>query len=128
MKIPRLLTSALLTTVLASSAGCTTLRAIEDSPTDLRQRINSGELLKAGDRIMVITTDQREHRFTIKAVGAGRIDGPSESIPVEQISTLQKRQFSRGKTIALVGGLVGGVALGLLVYGLSVYAGAFALR
>jgi hypothetical protein len=128
MKIPRLFTSTLLTAVLASSAGCTTLSAIEDSPADLRQRINSGELLKAGDRVRVFTTDQREHRFTVKSVGAGRIEGSSESIPVEQISGLQRRQFSRGKTIALVGGLVGGVALGLLVYGLAEYAGALALR
>ena len=81
-----------------------------------------------GDRVRVITTDQREYRFAIKSVAGGRIDGPSQSIPVEQISALQKRQFSRGKTIALVGGVIGGVALGLLVYGLAVYAGAFALR
>ncbi len=67
-------------------------------------------------------------RFTIKTIGAGRIEGPSESIPVEQICALEKRQFSRGKTIALVGGLVGGAALGLLVYGLAEYAGALALR
>jgi hypothetical protein len=128
MKIPGLFAAALLTTALLSCAGCTTLRPIEGSPIVLRERINSGEFLKAGDRILLVTTDQREHRFTVKSVGAGRIDGPSESIPVEQISAVQKRQFSRGKTIALVGGLMGGVALGLLVYGLAEYAGAFALQ
>jgi hypothetical protein len=128
MKIPGLFAAALLTTALLSCAGCTTLRPIEGSPIVLRERINSGELLKAGDRILLVTTDQREHRFTVKSVGAGHIDGPSDSIPVEQISAVQKRQFSRGKTIALVGGLMGGVALGLLVYGLAEYAGAFALQ
>jgi len=49
-------------------------------------------------------------------------------IPVEQITALKKRQFSRGKTIALVGGLLGGAALGLFIYGLAEYAGVFALR
>jgi hypothetical protein len=118
----------LLLTVLIICAGCTTLRPIEGSPTELAQRLNSGELLKTGDRVLIITTDQKQHRFTVKSVGAGLIQGPSESIPVEQISSLEKRQFSRGKTIALVGGIVGGAAFGLIVYGLAEYAGAFALR
>ena len=124
----QMIRGALLTTVLVSCAGCTTLRPIEGNPVELRQRISSGGLLKTGDRILVVTTDQKEHRFTVRSVGAGLIDGPSESIPVEQISALEKRQFSRGKSIALVGGLLGGAALGLIVYGLAEYAGAFALR
>jgi hypothetical protein len=118
----------LLLAVLIICAGCTTLRPIEGSPTELAQRLNSGELLKTGDRVLIITTDQKQHRFTVKSVGADLIEGLSESIPVEQISSLEKRQFSRGKTIALVGGIVGGAALGLIVYGLAEYAGAFALR
>jgi hypothetical protein len=71
---------------------------------------------------------QTTHRFTVKSAGAGRIDGASESIRLEQISALKKRQFSRGKTIALVGGLLGGASLGLFIYGFAEYAGAFALR
>jgi hypothetical protein len=122
MKILSLLTAASLI------AGCTSMQPIDGSPADLHQRINSGELLKTGDRVRVVTTDQMTHRFTVKSVGADRIEGPSESIPVEQISGLEIRQFSRGKTIALVGGLLGGAALGLIVYGLAEYAGAFALR
>jgi hypothetical protein len=118
----------LLLTVLLICTGCTTLRPIDGSPADLRQRLSAGELLKPGDRVLVITTDQKEHRFTVKSIGADVIEAPSESIPIEQIYFLQKRQFSRGKTIALVGGLVGGAALALLVYGLAEYAGAFALR
>jgi hypothetical protein len=127
MKFPSLLIAASLIAG-CSGAGCTTLRPIEGSPADLRERINSGELLKPGDRVLVVTTDQKTHRFTVKSVGADRIDGPSESIPVEQISAVEKREFSRGKSIALVGGLLGGAALGLIAYGLAEYAGAFALR
>jgi hypothetical protein len=122
MKILSLLTAALLI------AGCTSMQPIEGSPADLRQRIYSSELLKTGDRVRVVTTDQKSHRFTVKSVGADRVDAPSESIPIEQISAVEKRQFSRGKTIALVGSLLGGAALGLIVYGLAEYAGAFALR
>jgi uncharacterized lipoprotein YajG len=122
VKILTLLTAALLI------AGCTSLQPIDGSPAELRLQINSGELLKTGDRVLIVTTDQKTHRFTVKSVGSGRIDGASESIHVEQIAALEKRQFSRGKTIALVGGLLGGAALGLIVYGLAEYAGAFALR
>jgi hypothetical protein len=122
MKIPGLLTAALLI------AGCTSMQPIDGSPADLRLHINSGELLKTGDRVLIVTTDRKTHRFTVKSAGAGRIDGASDSIPLEQISDLKKSQFSRGKTIALVGGLLGGAALGLFIYGLAEYAGAFALR
>jgi hypothetical protein len=122
MKIPSLLTVALLI------AGCTSMQPIDGSPADLRLRINSGELLKTGDRVLIVTTDGTTHRFTVKSAGAGRIDGASESIRLEQISALKKRQFSRGKTIALVGGLLGGASLGLFIYGFAEYAGAFALR
>jgi hypothetical protein len=122
MKIP------VLRTAVSLIGGCTSMQPIDGSPADLRQRINSGELLKTGDRVIIVTTDQNTHRFTVKSVGADRIDGPSESIPVEQISGLEKRQFRRGKTIALVGGLLGGAVLGLLIYGFAEYAGAFALR
>jgi hypothetical protein len=122
MKGLGLLTAALL------MAGCTSMQPIEGSPADLRQSINSGGLIKTGDRVMIVTWDQKQHRFTVKSVGAGLVAGPSESIPVEQIAAVEKRQFSRGKTIALVGGLVGGAAVGLIVYGLAEYAGAFALR
>jgi hypothetical protein len=114
--------------LLVICAGCTTLRPIEANPADLRQRINSGELLKPGDRVVLVTTDQKKHRFTVKSVGAGLIDGPSGAIPVEEISSVEKRQFSRGKTIALVGGLVGGAAVALLVYGFAEYAELVALR
>jgi hypothetical protein len=45
----------------------------EGDPADLRQRINSGELLKPGDRVLIVTTDQKTHRFTVKSVGFGRL-------------------------------------------------------
>jgi hypothetical protein len=114
--------------LLLVCSGCTTLRPIEGSPADLRQRVNSGELLKTDDRVLIVTVDQKEHRFTVESVGAGLVVGRSELIAVEDIFTMEKRQFSRGKTIALVGGLVGGAAVGLIVYGLAELAGVAALR
>ena len=97
-----------------SCTGCTTLRPIEGTATELQQRINSGELLKPGDRVVVVTTDNHTHRFAVTAIGAGLIDGKSDSVPVDQIASLERRQFSRARTVALVCGVVLVVAGGIV--------------
>lgn len=117
MKIPSPRTAALLSAALLS-AGCTTLRPIEGSPAELRQRINSGALLKPGDRVVIVASDGTVHRFAIKSVDAGIIQGRSESVPIEQVTRLRQRQFSRSKTAALVIG----IGLACSVIGLAAYA------
>jgi hypothetical protein len=98
-----------------SLAGCTTLRPIEGTSTELQQRISAGELLKAGDRVSIVTTDAKTHRFSVTGISAGLIEGKADSVPVDQVASLEKRQFSRAKTLALVAGVVlvvaGGVAI-----------------
>jgi hypothetical protein len=112
MKIPALLIAASL------MSGCTTLQPIDGSPTDLRQRINSGDLLKPGDRVVIVASDGRAHRFAIKSIDKGLIQGRSDSVPIEQVVSLRERQFSRGKTAALVIG----IGLACSVIGLAAYA------
>jgi len=109
-----------------SCTGCTTLRPIEGTATELQQRINSGELLKPGDRVVVVTTDKHTHRFAVTAIGAGLIEGKADSIPVDQIASLERRQFNRARTVALVCGVVLVVAGGI-VYIAAHAAPAFAL-
>jgi hypothetical protein len=104
--------------VIIICTGCTTLRPIEGSPAELRQRINSADLLKPGDRVRIVASDGSAHRFAIKSIEAGVIRGRSESVPVEQVVTLQRRQFSRVKTAALVIG----IGLACTVIGLAAYA------
>jgi hypothetical protein len=104
--------------VIIICTGCTTLRPIEGSPVELRQRINSGGLLKPGDRVVIVASDGRAHRFLIKSIDAGLIRGRSESVPIEQVVSLQQRQFSRAKTAALVIG----IGLACSVIGLAAYA------
>jgi hypothetical protein len=99
---------------IISCAGCTTLRPIEGTSTELQQRIDSGELLKAGDRVVIVTTDNKTHRFAVTGIAAGLIEGKADSVPVDQVVSLERRQFSRAKTLALVCGvvlMVGGVAV-----------------
>jgi hypothetical protein len=75
--------------------GCTTFRPIDGSPTELQQLINSGELLTPGDRVRIVTADEKTHRFAITKVEAGLIVGSNESVPVDQVICVEKRQFQK---------------------------------
>ena len=106
--------------LLTCHAGCTTLRPIAGDPSDLRQRLASGELLQQGDRVLIVTTDGGSHEFKVASLGAHTIDGKLESIRIDQVASIQKRQVNVGKTVLLVGlTLVGVAAADALVVGLS---------
>lgn len=100
-----------------SLAGCTTLRPIDGTSGELQQRINSAQLLKAGDRVSIVTVDSKNHAFKVTEIASGVIKGRANDIPVDQVASVGKREFSTGKTLALValsllavGGLVAIVA------------------
>ena len=69
--------------------GCTILRPIDGSPSDLQRFINASELIKPGDRVRIVTADDKAHRFAITKVEAGLIVGPNESVPVNQVISLE---------------------------------------
>jgi hypothetical protein len=69
--------------------GCTTMRPIDGSPTELQRFINAGELLKQGDRVRIVTVDEKAHRIAITKVEAGLIVGANESVPVDQVRSLE---------------------------------------
>lgn len=106
-------------------AGCTTLQPIEGTADELQGRISSGGLLEVGDRVSIVTSDDRTHEFRIRALGEGVIQGTSDSVPLDRVVTLQKREFSRAKTCLLLGGIVLGV--GLVLYAAAQATPAFAL-
>lgn len=89
-----------------SFAGCTTLRPIEGIPPELQQRITSDGLLKTGDRVLIVTTDNKSHKFNVTGIRSGLIEGKATSIPVDQVVSVQKREFSTGKTVVLIAGIV----------------------
>lgn len=90
---------------IISCTGCTALRPIEGSSTELQQRIISGQLLKAGDRVEIVTTDHRTHWLAVTRIEAGFIEGKAESIQVDQVVAVKRRQFSRVRTLALISGV-----------------------
>ena len=81
--------------LIIALTGCTTMQAIDGSPTELQHFINSGELLKPGDRVRIVTAEQKTHRFAITKVEAGLIVGSNESVPVDQVMCVEKRQFQK---------------------------------
>jgi hypothetical protein len=105
--------------------GCTSLRPVEGTANELQGRINSGGLLVRGDRISVVTTDAKTHKFRVHVISEGVIEGRTDRVPVDQIVSLQRREFSRTKTWLLIGC---GVALtGFIIYAAANAAPAFAL-
>jgi hypothetical protein len=109
---------------LISLAACTTLRPIEGSPNDLQSRIGSGGLLEAGDRVSIVTADAKTHKLRVRRISAGIIEGRKDRVPIDQIVSLQKRQFSRAKTWLLVG--TGVAFTGLIIYGIANATASFA--
>ena len=111
---------------IISFAGCTTLRPIEGTPAELQQRLNSGDLLKSGDRVSIVTADHKTHVFKVTAVSTGFIEGRMQSVPVDQVVSVQKRQFSSTKTWILAGACV--LAIGSIAYAAAHAAPAFTLQ
>jgi hypothetical protein len=83
--------------------GCTTLQPVTGNPASVQQRIASGALLKRGDHVVVLTKDGRTHDFNVTSISASTIEGRHESISIDQIALIQKRQLSVEKTAMAVG-------------------------
>jgi hypothetical protein len=110
---------------IISCTGCTVLRPIEGTSNELQQRLISGQLLKPGDRVEIVTTNQKAHRFTVTRIDAGLIEGKTESIQTDQVVSVERRQFSRLRTLALICGVVvvaGGVVAIVAAHTVPVFA------
>jgi hypothetical protein len=110
----------LLLAALISFAGCTTLRPIEGTPSELQRRIGSAGLLTKGDRVSIVTADAKTHKFRVRGMNEGILQGGKDRVPVGQIVSVQRREFSRAKTLLLVG-------CGVAVTSLIIYAAAHAV-
>jgi len=86
--------------------GCTSMKTLEMSATDLQAQIRAGQLIKVGQRVEFVTTDGKEHRFTVTGIDQQVVDGHKESLQIDDIVGLRTREVSAGKTSLLVGGVV----------------------
>jgi hypothetical protein len=90
--------------VIVCMFGCTTLQPIAGNSPNLQQRIASGELLIVGDRVAILTHDGTTHKFEVTSLTADTVSGPHESIPINQVVSVQRREADAGKTALAVAG------------------------
>jgi hypothetical protein len=113
----------MLTLVLVSLFGCTTLRTIPPGQFDAAHPAESGELLKVGDRVVLHTTDGQTHPMQVKAIHDGVIEGDGAVVRIDDVAFAQKRELSVGKTVLFAGVVIGVVALGYLISWFATYGG-----
>lgn len=94
---------AFLTIIAFTITGCTTLKPIQMSPQALQRSILSGYLVKPGDRVQITTIDGKQNEFKVISIADGTIRGKDVEIPIKDISQLDIRTFSIGKTSGLAG-------------------------
>ena len=87
---------------------CTSLQPIESTGGN-GSRISYEEVLNSGDDVRIHTVDGEMYEFRVTAVDSGQIEGGEISISTDEISSVEVRVFSKGRTAALV--LSGIVAL-----------------
>jgi hypothetical protein len=121
--------AAILFMLVVLSAACTYLKPISADAETLQQQIRSGEAVRQGDHVRVVTQDGVSRRLTVASVeddmlkgylepkaqpSAGsepydeippeQLQGPLVDIPIGEIVLLEKETTSKGKTAAAVGG------------------------
>jgi len=97
--------------VIINLIGCTSLQTIEAPSDKLHEQIRRENLVKVGDKVRIITEDQKEHQFVVTAIYEDEIRGEDVTIPIDSIVTLETREFSTGKTVLLGVGITGAVLL-----------------
>jgi hypothetical protein len=97
---------ACLTVLAFILTGCTTLRTVDLTPPSLQERILESDLIKPGNRVRITTGDGKEYRFRVRSISGGNVMGKNVEIPIKDISRVEIRRFSAGKTIVLVGAII----------------------
>jgi hypothetical protein len=97
----------ILTATVLLVCACTTMRPIEAPPAEVQRIIIEENVLKAGERVKLVTEDGKLHQFKIVAVDqeAGLVHGKNTSVPIDEVVAVETREVSVGKTAALAGGI-----------------------
>lgn len=100
--------------------GCTSLQTIEAPPDKLHEQIRHENLLKVGDKVKIVTEDQKEHEFVVTAINEEEIRGEDVTIPIDSVAAVQTRELSTGKTALLAGGITAGTILLMVIIAIAV--------
>jgi hypothetical protein len=104
--VKRLLVLALIINLVP---GCTTLRPVPLEPANLR------ETVKPGDRIRVTTLEGQTKEFTVEEVTRDTLKGTKDQVAVSDLTLVEKKESSPGKTAAVAVGVTVAVLLGLVL-------------
>lgn len=88
--------------------GCTVLQPVEGGNDRLSTKIKAQSLINKGDRVEIRTIDNREYRFRVQDIDDDFVRGDAVSVRIDEIANLSVRRFSRQRTVALVGVIIGG--------------------
>lgn len=96
---------------------CTTLSPKEATPEELQRQPLSGELLKPGDRVRLVKSDESVYEFRVEAIDLeqGVVVGGDKRVPIAELVALETRKVSVGKTVLLVGGVGYSIAAIVLI-------------
>jgi hypothetical protein len=105
MNIGTRLLCAVLVTFFLTASGCTSLRQVNVSGTEARERV------EVGDTVRVHTSYARKFEFRVTAVDDEALVGKDVRVPFEDIDRLEVRELDGWKTAGAVGTTVGGLWL-----------------
>jgi len=96
--------SMVIVALLAVAGGCTTVNRVDMAPAVLRDELRAGEVVKAGDRVTVVSEVQGDLTFVVTEVDAESIRGESVDVPIDEVVALEKRSFAPLRTGAAIYG------------------------
>jgi hypothetical protein len=99
--------------IIQLSSGCTTLQPLPEDRSALEQTV------KPGDKVHVITRDGNEKEFKVTQVTEQRIEGENQSVAMDDIAKIERRDISGWKTGGLAFGVTIVVLGALFIYALS---------
>ena len=91
--------------LIAFTAGCTTLKPLPASNAQ-----SYASQLEVGDKVKIIRNNGTDISFKVTAVSDEGISGDGEFVAHSDIRQVEVRQFSTGKTVGLIVGIVGVLA------------------
>jgi hypothetical protein len=106
--------------VIINLIGCTSLQTIEAPPDKLHEQIRHENLLKVGDKVKIITEDQKDYQFVVTAINQDEIRGEDVTIPIDSIAAVQTRVLSTGKTALLAGGITATILVVMIIIAIAI--------
>lgn len=119
------LMACLLLVATSLLGGCTTLQPIAGDAETLRNELRSGEAVKPGEKVRVVTRDGLSRLLIVTELDQTTLKGHPEgveredavvTIPIDDIVFMEGKNVSVGKTAAYTGGVTVGAAAALVIF------------